>query len=462
METPKVTVYTVSHNYGKYLAEAIESVLRQSIGNWELLLFDNNSTDDTRAIMELYAGDPRIRIFALDDGYTGNGISAIANTALREARGEYLIRLDADDVFDDNILLVLSHHLDQHAETALVFPDYYLMDNFGNVFAHERRQSLFRRNYLFDMPPNGACTMIRKTVMDEVGGYREDLNAQDGFDIWSRIKDNHRCDNVNIPLFYYRRHGDNMTENSTRILSARRQIKRDISAINLKKYEPVVAVIPCRRHYDIYPDLWNCYVNGKTLLDVAITKCMASSLIDKIVVTCDNPAVQDVFAKYNDDRLMYVERSTESTIRSHPLSHTLETVVRSAVKGWNGLSVLCYLQAPFTTTDTIEEAVYTLIMNNADSSIAVAEIQDALYRRAAHGLVPLNNFGHFVSDFDTVYSEVRTCMATRNRNLKTGSLTGAKIVNFIVPREEAFFIHTKRDFEIARLIVQSEEREVAV
>lgn len=460
MESPKVTVYTVSHNYGKYLAEAIESVLRQSIDNWELLLIDNNSTDNTWDIMQLYAGDPRIRTFQLRDGIPGSGISAIANAALREARGSYMIRLDADDVFDENILLVLSHYLDTHSDTALVFPDYYLMDNFGNVFAHERRQSLYRNNYLFDMPPNGACTMIRTAVMEDVGGYREDLNAQDGFDIWSRIKEKHKCGNVNIPMFYYRRHGDNMTENSNRILSARRQIKRDISVINLQKYTPIVAVIPCRRHYDIYPDLWSHYVNGKTLLDVAVGKCMASDIIDKIVVTSDNPAVQDSFAKYGDDRLCFVERSTESTIRSHPLAHTLENVVRSADTGWDGISVLCYLQAPFTTTDTIEEAIYTLVMNQADSSIAVAEIQDQLYRRSSHGLVPLNNFGNFISDFDTVYSEVRTCMATRNSNLKTGSLTGAKIVNFIVPREEAFFIHTKRDFEIARLIVQSEEKEV--
>ncbi len=458
MDSPKVTVYTVSHNYGKYLSEAVESVLRQSTNNWELLLIDNNSTDNTWEIMELYAGDPRIRTFRLEGGSGSNGISSLANFALKEARGQYVIRLDADDVFDEHILLVLANHLDNHSDDALVFPDYYLIDTFGNIFAQERRQSLYRRNYLFDLPPNGACTMIRASVMEEIGGYREDLNAQDGFDIWSRIREKYKCGNVNIPLFYYRRHGDNMTENSNRILSARRQIKRDISELNLRKYAPVTAVIPCRKHYDIYPDLWSRYVNGKTLLDVAVGKCIASEVIDKIVVTCDNPEVQDTLATYGDDRLCFVERSTESTIRSHPLAHTMENVVRNISTGWKGISVLCYLQAPFTTTETIEEAISTLIMNNADSSVAVTEVQEQLYRRSPHGMMPLNNFGHFVSDFDTVYSEVRTCMATRNRNLKTGSLTGAKIVNFIVPREEAFFIHTKRDFDIARLIVQSEEK----
>ena len=51
---PKITVYVVSHNYGKYLSEAIESVLRQTFFNWELLIFDDGSSDDTQKIIDLY------------------------------------------------------------------------------------------------------------------------------------------------------------------------------------------------------------------------------------------------------------------------------------------------------------------------------------------------------------------------------------------------------------------------
>ena len=122
MKKVKVTVYITSHNYGKYLQDAIESVLRQTIDCWELLLFNDDSTDNTQSIIDLYKGDERIRIFNTD----GIGLSRVANLALEYSGGEYIIRLDADDVFDENILLVLSNCLDRDSDVALVFPDYFL------------------------------------------------------------------------------------------------------------------------------------------------------------------------------------------------------------------------------------------------------------------------------------------------------------------------------------------------
>ena len=90
-DKPKITVYVPSHNYGTYLEGAVESVLRQTVDNWELLIIDDGSTDDTAEVMALYAGDERIRCFTTG----GVGLPAVCNLALREGRGEYLIRLDA-------------------------------------------------------------------------------------------------------------------------------------------------------------------------------------------------------------------------------------------------------------------------------------------------------------------------------------------------------------------------------
>jgi len=60
---PKVSVYVVSHNYGRFLGEAIESVLRQHYENWELLVIDDGSTDHTPDVVQLYVGDPRVRAY---------------------------------------------------------------------------------------------------------------------------------------------------------------------------------------------------------------------------------------------------------------------------------------------------------------------------------------------------------------------------------------------------------------
>ncbi len=445
MKKTKITVYIASHNYGKYLQQAIESVLRQTVDNWELFLFNNDSTDNTGDVMSRYKSDPRVRVFTTRK----TALPGVANLALKKARGEYIIRLDADDVLDENILLVLANYLDRYPDIALVFPDYFLIDDYGELISHERRKQIHHSNHLLDIPANGACTMIRVKVLKKLGGYREDLGSQDGFDIWSRITREYKCTNINLPLFYYRRHGNNLTQNHLMILSARRAIKKDASASLLDKYRPIICAIPCRRNYDIFPDLWSRQIDGETLLDKAIKTSLASTVLDRIVITSDNPQVQDVMAKYRDKRLMFIERSTKSTIISASIVYTLGHIVKKLKSDHAGITSLLYIQAPFTSTANLEESIYTLVMNEADSAIAVEEMTSHLYKRTAHGLTCINSVGNMKSDFDTVYNEARTSLAAKNSNFKTGSLIGSKVAYFVIPREEAFFIDTKRDFKVA-------------
>ena len=285
MNSPLITVYIPSRNYGRFLANAIDSVLRQTYENWELIVIDDASTDSTADVMNLYRGHPQISLHRT----SGIGLPAVCNFALSKASGDCIIRLDGDDVFDENILLILGTHLKQNPDVALVFPDYYLVDDFGEIYAHESGRRLYQDNHMLDMPPNGACMLIRKVVLEELGGYRVDLGAQDGFDLWSRIRDRYKSANVSLPLFYYRRHGANLTTNTHRILAARRQIKKDAIRQRLKGSRPVIAVIPCRRNYDFVADLWKREINGRSLLERDIEVCLASDIIDRVVVTCDNP-----------------------------------------------------------------------------------------------------------------------------------------------------------------------------
>ncbi len=448
MSKPKITAYISSRNYGRYLSEAINSVLRQSTDGWELFLVDDGSADDTRDVMSLYKGDPRVRLLSTP----GVGVAAVANLVVKKARGQYVVRVDADDVLDENILLVLGNYLDRHADVALVFPDYYVIDDAGGIMSFERRRTLGDDNHLMDVPPNGACTMIRVDVLRKIGGYREDLKAQDGYDVWTRIAKHHKCANVNLPLFYYRRHGANLTNNEQRVLSARRSIKGAASSRDIARYRPVVAVIPCRRHYDIFPELWNKKIAGKTLLSYAVETCLASSLFARVVVTCDNPLARHELKRYRDPRLGFVQRTPESTIPSCSIAVSLEKVIKDLKLGWGGLTLLCYVQAPFTTTANLEEAVHTLVMHDADSSCCVTEVDLELFRRSANGLIAMNNVGRLRTDFDAVYSDSRTALATKNANIRMGNVTGSKVVNFVVPREDAFFIRSRQDFEIAKIL----------
>ncbi len=210
---PKITLYITNHNYGKYLKESIESALSQTCRDFELFIIDDSSTDNSREIIEEYRGGQNISIFYLNNrSHIKN-----ANFALQKAKGNYFMRLDADDKLDPNALLILSHYLDQNENVAAVFPGYYLTDKEGKITETVRRSEKIEALKQNDKEPHGACTMIRTQILKDVGGYDEKLKRKDGLDLWNKLKQNYPVVSLPTPLFYYRQHDKNLSANYTNL-----------------------------------------------------------------------------------------------------------------------------------------------------------------------------------------------------------------------------------------------------
>jgi len=446
---PKITVYLVSHNYGSFAKQAIESVLKQSTDDWELLLINDGSSDNTQEVFESYSENPKIRIF-----HTGGvGLPAINNLALKEAKGEYLIRLDADDFFDENILLVLSNYLDNDQKLGIVIPDFYLVDTAGKIFLHSWRKKLEDMNHIIDQPPNGACTMIRIKELRDVGGYREDLGAQDGLDLWMKLKDRCNSKNVNLPLFFYRRHGNNLTEQPVRIVNARRGIKADNAVKELNQNRPIILIIPCRRSSDFIDDLWSQKILDKSLLERDIEACSSSEMFDHIIVTCDNKESEDIvkIKQKGDNRIEFFPRETDLTLPSNPISNTLIKIANVYDPDSSGIIVMRYIQTPFVSKETIEEAVNTLIVSKTDSAFAVEEIHHEIFERQTDGLISINNQSSGVADSANLYRDSSSCIAIKTKSLRASEPLRTKAsTGFVVSTVESFFIRNKNDLEIAQ------------
>ena len=95
-----VSVYITNFNYGKYIKQSIESVLNQSIQNFELIIIDDGSSDNSREIIESYENNSKIKIV-----YQNNkGLTTSNNVALKLSQGEFIVRLDSDDFFHKDAL----------------------------------------------------------------------------------------------------------------------------------------------------------------------------------------------------------------------------------------------------------------------------------------------------------------------------------------------------------------------
>ena len=112
INTPLITVYITNHNYGKFINKAIKSVLNQSIKNFELIIIDDGSKDNSKKIINNYKNNKKITsIFQKN-----RGLIVSNNLALRLARGKYIIRLDADDWLDSHALEIMSNILERNSK----------------------------------------------------------------------------------------------------------------------------------------------------------------------------------------------------------------------------------------------------------------------------------------------------------------------------------------------------------
>jgi Glycosyl transferase family 2 len=202
--TPDVTVVISVRNGGADLPKAIESILRQTFTDFELIAINNGSTDGTAAYLDSIA-DPRVRVFHQADA----GLAAALNRGISLARGRYIARQDHDDLADPSRIAKQVAFLDAHAEHALVGTraEIWVGDKpSGRFHDHPTEDRVLRFDLLFDNPFVHSSVMMRKSALDHVGGYTADPARQppEDYELWSRIARHYRVANLPERLTVYR------------------------------------------------------------------------------------------------------------------------------------------------------------------------------------------------------------------------------------------------------------------
>jgi glycosyltransferase involved in cell wall biosynthesis len=201
---PAVSVVLSVRNGGSDLPIALDTILKQSFADLELIAVNNGSTDGTREFLDQIA-DPRVRVFHQED----KGLAAALNRGISLARGRYIARQDHDDLADPSRIAKQVAFLDANPEHALVGTraEIWIGDRpSGRFHDHPTENEILQFDLLFNNPFVHSSVMMRKSALDRVGSYTTDPARQppEDYELWSRISRHHRVANLPERLTVYR------------------------------------------------------------------------------------------------------------------------------------------------------------------------------------------------------------------------------------------------------------------
>lgn len=200
----RVSIVVPCFNQGEYLEACLDSIAAQTVAAWEAIIVDDASaTDQVRQVVENF-NDPRVRALRHDEN---RGAGAARNTGFREATGEFVLPLDADDLLEPTYLETTVAVLSQTTDIDCVFTDLRLFGSTSklstNDGTHDLREIL-RRQWI-----PGAGTLMRRTVWERVGGYWEDrrIVGNEDWEFWiAALASGATARHIPEPLYLYRQH----------------------------------------------------------------------------------------------------------------------------------------------------------------------------------------------------------------------------------------------------------------
>lgn len=450
----KVSIIITAHNYAKWLPQALDSALHQNFDHFEVVVVDDGSTDQTPEVLETYREHGNLNIIRTE----GLGLAAACNRGISEAHGEYIIRLDADDYFDESILLVLARYLDKHPNVGMVFCDYYTVDAHGEIIDQARRQKVNDEVELLDRPALAAGAMYRRTCYDAIGGYNEAIRFQEDYDFWINFIEKFQVRNVSLPLMYYRQHGNSMSRNLEGRMRTRREVKNKFVEENRDRLQKrVLAVIPARGDLLDGQKLPLMKLGTSTLLGRCIEQLNAVGLVGRVIVSTEDEEIAE-HARELGAEVPFV-RNSSSTSPAAPFENSMRELLVWLSEQENyrpDIVVLRYPHSPFLTAEHIIESVDTMLLYDTDAVLSV--IEDLTYHWCVghKGLAPVGYKKRVVrQEKDLIFKEIGGLYAFNTKKfLQSGEMIGGSIGHIEVAPYDALRIQSPYEYWVAQKMDQ--------
>jgi len=191
---PQISIIIPTYNHANFIGKAIKSLINQTYKNWEAIIIDNRSKDQTKKIIKTF-NDPRIKYFEIDN----NGIIAKSrNLGIKMSKGEWIAFLDSDDWWTEDKLELCMNNINDKVD--FIYHDLETIDNQTKFFykkksykGRELKKPIFN-DLLFSTIKEGnaignSSAMVRKSIIKKIGGLDEDTNliGSEDYNTWLRI-----------------------------------------------------------------------------------------------------------------------------------------------------------------------------------------------------------------------------------------------------------------------------------
>jgi len=197
MLNPEVSIIITNYNYGKYVSRCIRSCLSQNMTNIEVIVVDDVSTDNSIEVLKPFEGQIR-----LIKNQHNMGVAAAANEALKVSRGQFVIRVDADDFVSADMAYFMKTFLETNHDAFCVSCDYVLVDDYENVIERKYAEK-----------DNISCgIMYRRDLLLEFGGYNPNMRHREEEELRKRLGEYYKIHHLRIPFYRYRMHNTNKTK----------------------------------------------------------------------------------------------------------------------------------------------------------------------------------------------------------------------------------------------------------
>lgn len=210
---PKISVIVPTFNQEKYLGRCLRSLLDQTLENkdYEIIVINDGSNDKTNFVTELFKDEIKVI-----KNRVNKGLPYAINKGILAARGRYIVRVDSDDYVNKEFLNIPYNFLSSNPEIDAVSCDYFLVD--------EKEVILKRENS--EKKPVGCGIMFRVEHLLELGLYDKTFLVHEDKDLRYRFLKKYKIFRIPLPLYRYRKHNSNITNNIAKMKSHLKKLKK--------------------------------------------------------------------------------------------------------------------------------------------------------------------------------------------------------------------------------------------